>query len=179
MNCKKCGCQISNGESFCPQCGAKVLNSQANTEKICPVCETLNSPTATHCAICGELLPENTPDYSQNSVQHQQGTEQIFCMHCGTPNPDTNSFCLNCGKNLREKPVVAHAPIATPERPKEKSYTPIIIGLVIAAVISVTAANQRKLSLSLKQKNQPRSRLKSRQKNQPRSRQNDPLLFRL
>lgn len=140
MNCRKCGGQISAGESFCPRCGTKVQNTQMNTETICPVCETLNLPDATHCAICGEELPKITSNNTQNNGQHSQGAEQIFCMHCGTPNPASNCFCLNCGKNLKEKPAIESTPYKTPEKRPEKSYMPIIIGLIIVAIVSVVVA---------------------------------------
>lgn len=57
MNCRNCGTPVGIGESFCPNCGAKVENPEFIT---CSHCGTANHHSNICCAGCGKKLrPEN------------------------------------------------------------------------------------------------------------------------
>ena len=69
MECPKCGAEIDNNATVCPNC-KKVLKI------ICPVCKTVN--TKNTCRKCGEILVTK-------------------CAKCGKINLTKNAKCTKCG----------------------------------------------------------------------------------
>ena len=48
MNCVKCGFEVPDGGTFCPNCGAR-----ADGKKKCINCKSLINETAVYCTFCG------------------------------------------------------------------------------------------------------------------------------
>ena len=138
MNCKNCGTSISDNMDFCPNCGTKADKSKNDSSITCPTCETVNPVGAERCIICNAELPKNPPQQTYHAQKSVQQQSQVFCIHCGAPNDPSSTFCQECGKNLNEKVAPPVPPVVPPH--KEKSYTPIIIVLVIVAILSIAGA---------------------------------------
>lgn len=76
----KCGCEISQGAKFCPECGNKVEVSKV----ICSKCNEANNEGAKFCCNCGNNLTQTT------------------CSKCKQVNKAGAKFCANCGQKLVE-----------------------------------------------------------------------------
>jgi len=84
--CSDCGAGLLPGDSFCPQCGAKIEPTEGARETTpvrCPVCGHSNKPGNKFCESCGARLskdraaasPGGAGGRSQNKPSRQQPAE--------------------------------------------------------------------------------------------------------
>ena len=125
MRCRRCGTEISEGQTFCGSCQAKEQNISENAVstnaaqqnikiRSCYYCRKQISPFAKICSFCGKAQPDFekvTPAPSEEKVNRPiaELSEKIcqcgakmpadckFCGKCGRPIP-TEKICKKCGK---------------------------------------------------------------------------------
>jgi len=115
MFCDKCGKKLGQGESFCTNCGNKIVAVQeekprcskcgtfaAENAKFCPICGTgIKQPEEKlHCAECGALANKNAEFCQMCGVAIQKPEEKpakILCKSCGEEFGEDEKFCKKCG----------------------------------------------------------------------------------
>lgn len=113
MNCQRCGCSVSNGDMFCPECGAKIEQQAAYSGQ----------------------------EYNMGNGQggYQNGGETKFCPNCGTVMPEGDRFCPNCGTDTNAPSSVGYKEgeksYALP--PQKKNNTAVIVAIIIGAIVII------------------------------------------
>lgn len=80
--CKFCGHEVKQGQAFCPNCHADVVE---NYETVCSVCGSKNVGGSRYCAKCGSVL---------------QVMRKPVCLVCGAKNLPGAKYCVSCGAPL-------------------------------------------------------------------------------
>jgi len=91
MFCDKCGKKLGQGESFCTNCGNKIVAVQEEKPR-CSKCGTFAAENAKFCPICGTGI--------------KQPEEKLHCAECGALANKNAEFCNTtrrgdpCGRPL-------------------------------------------------------------------------------
>lgn len=106
--CAECGCKITEGVSFCPDCGAAIGSA-------CPNCGTDNEAHAKFCAGCGQPL-------------------QWTCAVCNHLNEADARFCANCG---REEKISVKKRLLKPQYIAAVVIVLLVAGYSVANIIKL------------------------------------------
>lgn len=78
MKCQKCGFEVSQGELFCGNCGAKII-SDAEEIKLCKNCGAKMNPSEKFCGECGHSADETAISYEPKSKKRNSSL-LIICI---------------------------------------------------------------------------------------------------
>ena len=160
--CPNCNGVNPGPEKHCGNCGApqpenvqfeqadrqeliadeeKIAQAEAGADIHCPYCGSRNSAGAKICHKCGGDLVEGVKRESGHVVgAYKTGpVSMIACPHCGEENPDTEKTCANCRGSLVKEAVRDKQEVSTSAKPRSRSRTWIILGVVAVLVLACGA----------------------------------------
>lgn len=108
--CPKCGKKYAEEDSFCLQCGEKLISAtavqetkkSANDAKKCPKCSTNCDKTAVFCSSCGYRFNGVNKASNASIVDKPENHYKKVCTKCGESYKGSvgESTCRNCGGRL-------------------------------------------------------------------------------
>ena len=116
VRCRRCGTEISEGQTFCDSCQAKEQNISENAVSInaaqqnikirsCYYCRKQISPFAKICSFCGKAQPDFekvTPAPSEEKVNRPIAELSEKICQCGAKMPADCKFCGKCGEPINK-----------------------------------------------------------------------------
>ena len=132
--CAICGTTLGDSQAFCPKCGTpKAAAPQAA------------APKKYFCAKCGNQLEEGQGFCPKCGTPRAAAPKKVFCGKCGTELQEGQVFCPKCGQksglalDANVSSAINQFNANVQNAKAKKSKTPLIIGIVAAALVLIIA----------------------------------------
>ena len=104
--CKNCGAELSEGDMFCMNCGAKVeLPVKEAPVKVCISCGAALGEEDMFCMNCGtKQVSEEAKQEETAPIATDEEEAVKKCVNCGNKMQQEDIFCMNCGTKQPQEP---------------------------------------------------------------------------
>lgn len=145
MFCDQCGTEVPGGEAFCPNCGNRLADDNAQRPETLEAAQNAGMPEQAEGTpnpeVSGQAGGTPNPEVSGQA----EGMPKKFCPNCGIENNMADTYCKQCGMPL-DGTVYSVGAVGQgmqmnqpPTGAKPKKKKGLIIGICVAAAVLVLA----------------------------------------